>query len=329
MLPSEYANVISLPEPESRGKVVVAKDRGGPFKIAYQIYGTGDTHLVWVMGLNTPNIAWHRQTKYFGVERGNTYSSLVFDNRGVGDSDKPIMQYSTSEMARDLLELLENIGWVEEKRIHLIGVSMGGMIAMEFALLAPQLLASLTLQSTAAKLESKIPWYQQLIARIIMFLPKPFETRLLQAQRVLFSPEWLDAQDDLGEFATNRHRHVAEEHWRVVNLSPPVWVGGLLQGLACAWHYVSNDRLQKIGEVVNPETGIPLPVNVLTGTADKLIDHSHSHTIVAGINGAGGSERAKLKVFEGVGHVIHWEAKDEYNTLMEEHFQATEKALSR
>lgn len=49
----------------------------------------------------------------------------------MGSSDKPIMRYSTSEMAKDLIELLDHLGWTEERQLHVSGVSMGGMIAQE------------------------------------------------------------------------------------------------------------------------------------------------------------------------------------------------------
>lgn len=49
----------------------------------------------------------------------------------MGESDKPIMRYSTLEMARDTLELLDHIGWTSLRQVHLVGISMGGMIAQE------------------------------------------------------------------------------------------------------------------------------------------------------------------------------------------------------
>lgn len=67
----------------------------------------------------------------FGHEQGDQYSFLIFDNRGVGGSDKPIMRYSTSEMAKDVVELADHLGWTQERELHVIGVSMGGMISQE------------------------------------------------------------------------------------------------------------------------------------------------------------------------------------------------------
>lgn len=89
------------------------------------------------MGLGGIISAWQRQTKDFGhsqkTNRGPSpkYSCLVFDNRGMGQSDKPLARYSTSEMAKDTLELIDHVGWILERQLHVIGISMGGMIAQE------------------------------------------------------------------------------------------------------------------------------------------------------------------------------------------------------
>lgn len=83
------------------------------------------------MGLGGFKTAWQRQTKDFSHTQADKYSSLIIDNRGVGESDKPMMRYSTSEMARDVLEVLDHIGWTEKRQLHVVGISMGGMIAQE------------------------------------------------------------------------------------------------------------------------------------------------------------------------------------------------------
>ena len=85
----------------------------------------------WIMGLAALKRYWQRQTKDFGHNQADRYASLVFDNRGIGESDKPVSRYSTSQMAQDLLEVLDHIGWTAELQLHVIGISMGGMIAQE------------------------------------------------------------------------------------------------------------------------------------------------------------------------------------------------------
>lgn len=83
------------------------------------------------MGLGAFHWAWQRQTKDFGHAHAAKYTCLVFDNRGIGESDKPSLRYSTSEMAKDTMELLDQIGWTDERTVHIIGSSLGGMIAQE------------------------------------------------------------------------------------------------------------------------------------------------------------------------------------------------------
>ena len=83
------------------------------------------------MGLGAHKWYWQRQTKDFGHDEASKYSCMIYDNRGMGESDKPILRYSTSEMARDTLELLDYVGWTGERSAHVVGISMGGMIAQE------------------------------------------------------------------------------------------------------------------------------------------------------------------------------------------------------
>jgi pimeloyl-ACP methyl ester carboxylesterase len=89
------------------------------------------------MGLGGMKYAWQRQTKDFGHTKGDVYSSLVFDNRGIGSSSKPTFRYSTSEMAKDVVELVDHLGWTDNRSLHVIGISMGGMIAQELVSSTP------------------------------------------------------------------------------------------------------------------------------------------------------------------------------------------------
>ena len=78
---------------------------------------------------------WMRQLKDFGHTEAEKYTTLVFDNRGMGESGKPLLRYTTSEMAKDLVELLDHVGWTEDRSVHVVGISMGGMIAQELVCL--------------------------------------------------------------------------------------------------------------------------------------------------------------------------------------------------
>ena len=82
------------------------------------------------MGLGGMKYAWQRQTKDFGHIKGGQYSSLVTDNRGIGDSE-------------DAVRLLDALGI---DKVHVVGASMGGMIAQE--IVSPFISSSSSAQST-------------------------------------------------------------------------------------------------------------------------------------------------------------------------------------
>ena len=97
------------------------------------------------MGLGTFKTGWQRQTKDFGHDQSSKYSCLIFDNRGMGESDKPVGRYSTTQLAQDTLELLDHLKWTAKRELHVIGVSMGGMIAQELVRTSRSLLVFLAL----------------------------------------------------------------------------------------------------------------------------------------------------------------------------------------
>lgn len=72
------------------------------------------------MGLGAYRWAWKRQSKYFGhdADRGERFSCLVFDNRGIGESGKPRCRYTTREMAGDVVELLGGLGWLDKETVN-------------------------------------------------------------------------------------------------------------------------------------------------------------------------------------------------------------------
>ncbi|KAI8050200.1 Alpha/Beta hydrolase protein [Syncephalis plumigaleata] len=97
------------------------------------------------MGLTASGDAWLPQAKAFAEHE---FQTCIFDNRGVGYSDAPNSYYTTKEMAHDTRELLDHLGWTSD--VHVVGVSMGGMIALELASMYPEYICTLGLTSTHA-----------------------------------------------------------------------------------------------------------------------------------------------------------------------------------
>ncbi|CAK5279482.1 unnamed protein product [Mycena citricolor] len=112
----------------------------------YEVHGSGPEKLVFVMGLNSSSFSWLSQVQHFGSL--SDYTVLVFDNRGVGHSGTPRGPYSTSGMAEDIIVLLDYLSWTGKRDIHVVGVSLGGMIVQELATRIPDRIASLVLAVT-------------------------------------------------------------------------------------------------------------------------------------------------------------------------------------
>jgi pimeloyl-ACP methyl ester carboxylesterase len=110
-------------------------------KIYWEELGQGAPVLL-IMGLGYTSIMWHR-TRPALAQR---FRTIAFDNRGVGLSDVPPGPYSIATMASDAAAVLDAAGI---SSAHVFGVSMGGIIAQEFALQYPARTRSLILGCTA------------------------------------------------------------------------------------------------------------------------------------------------------------------------------------
>ncbi|KAF2183076.1 alpha/beta-hydrolase [Zopfia rhizophila CBS 207.26] len=307
----EYKHTTWYLKSEKEGRIAVAKGRGGPFNIAYEVHGHGNCHLVWVMGLGGMKYAWQRQTKDFAHTKADQYSSLVLDNRGIGESDKPLVRYSTSEMARDTIELIDHIGWTGKRELHIIGISMGGMIAQEMGVL------------------------ENLRNRANLFIPKPLEQQIANIKHNLYTTPWLSAPDSLASesvikpFPTNGDRWAANEIWK---RSHPEWVtksGFILQAIAAGWHYKSPEQLKGLAEKVGKRR-----VMVVHGGKDRMITFPHGVVLWRGLEkGEGrtgreymGMENEPDVLEEGEvekhfileqGHVIPVEMREEFTGWVE------------
>ncbi|KAK4121929.1 alpha/beta-hydrolase [Parathielavia appendiculata] len=361
-----YPTAIWNLEPDRKGLVPVAEGRGGPLNISWEIHGAGPIKLFFIMGLGGLKSAWQRQTLNFGHERRDQYSVLLLDNRGMGDSDKPLMRYSTSEMARDVAEVLAHpsVGWLPsfplpsqvERTLHVVGISMGGMIAQELAALIPNAISSLSLVCTAAAIENTTTWAENMAQRASLLLPKTVDRSVADTARQIFSHEWLNQLDDVHlpdpkttpkcgppltpssrtspvddsssssstgpaylKFDTNAQRFVAQEMHKRLDTSGRFGLKGfLLQMIAAGWHHKSPAQLADMADRVGRER-----ILVMHGTEDGMISVPHGRKLIEYIR------PGKGMILEGMGHAPLVERWEWFNRVVEEQCNLGERLDGR
>ena len=116
-------------------------ERVGPAPlIAVEHVGAGDT-LIFLHGIGGSRLNWSDQFAAFG----SAYQTLAWDLRGYGDSDGYDGPLKLDDICADLVRVLDHFG---AERAHIVGLSMGGMIAMEFYRRSPERVRTLTLSNT-------------------------------------------------------------------------------------------------------------------------------------------------------------------------------------
>ena len=252
----------------------------------------------------------------------------------MGESSKPMQRYSTSEMAKDLLEVIDHVGWTADRQLNVVGISMGGMIAQELvresqlfldgsidmifaiqAYMIPNRIATLNLISTAPRLVNTVGFIENLRNRINLFIPRSLDDQIANVKHNIYTQAFLDAPDNLEykvqAFPTNGDRFAAQE---VAKRKMPQYfnrTGFMAQAIAAGWHHKTDAQLKEIGDKVGRER-----ILVLHGTKDRMITFPHANML---LNGLGGEEGGVRKAFfEGQGHVVPIELRQEFNELIEE-----------
>ena len=240
--------------------------------INYHVEGQGEP-LVMIMGFSARRSGWIRQMPFFR----NYYRVITLDNRGVGKSDKPPGPYSTKMMADDTVGLMDLLGI---EKAHIMGASMGGMIAQELAIDYPQRVMKLILACTYASQDGT------------------GGDTLEQAKFLQLSPgEKASAMIGLA-FNKPLYRFIfgllARLQTGLVRTSGGAGIAG--QSEACRIHN-TLDRLPLI----------TAPTLVIVGTADRIIKPVSSEVIAAKI------PSARLVRLEGGSHCFPFEMKNEFN----------------
>ena len=261
----------------------------GANELFYETHGDGDP-LLLIMGLAADSTAWLFQVPEFARH----YRTIVFDNRGVGRSAKPRGPYTIHEMADDAAGLLDVIG---VERAHLVGVSMGGMIAQELALRHPKRVRGLVLACTFPEPDAEAERQRQFsLARFGGRVTASGETEID-----------VSAVDPLMLF---QHLLPRVFNQSFIDRELPkllqIFGGALQYGFSleailgqveAIMGHKATDRLHEI----------TAPTLVITGDADLLVSPANSDVLARSIPGA------KLVKVPGGSHGFNFETPDVFN----------------
>ncbi|MBV1861649.1 MAG: alpha/beta fold hydrolase [Nannocystaceae bacterium] len=266
----------------------------GALQLNYDLRGEG-TPLLMVMGLGAQKVLWPEALCDMLARRG--FAVARFDNRDVGASTRldhlgvPSLRkamlrwtaglevhapYGLSDLASDAFAVLDALGW---SQAHVMGASMGGMVAQQMAIMHPERIRSLTsIMSHPGDKLSKLPHPSALKA---MLGPRPRTAE--QAGEA-----WVRLFREIGSgpphFAFEREFHDAMGRLHFERGPSPQ--GFVRQSLAIL---ASPDRREGLGQ-------LDLPVLVVHGTADRLVRYR------GGVQTARALRVGELLSIEGMGH---------------------------
>ena|SRR5208337_427756 len=255
-----------------------AKSHDG-VRIRYEIRGAG-APLALVMGFGGSMRAFGEP---FIQLIAREFKTIVIDNRGTGESDKPSGPWTVVDMAADLASVLDHVG---VERAHVFGISMGGMIAQEFAVSRPECVSRLVLASTTAGRSRGVSGSPAAVAKLV---PPP---GLTPAEAIRRAHEASCSK----EFVESPHGRTFVDAMVEELLKYPLTPMRTLiaQGGAVA-QFDAFDRLDRL----------TAPTLLIHGDRDEILPHRNSEILHERIRGS------ELHLIAGVGHMIVWEAPEE------------------
>jgi 3-oxoadipate enol-lactonase len=247
------------------------------FRMYYETHGDGFP-LLLINGLGSDHLEWLYQIPAFAPH----FRVIVFDNRGTGRSGTPPGPYTTAQMGDDVATLLEAVGIA---RAHVLGVSLGGMIAQEVALRHPDLVDGLVLGCTGPGGSLSIrPAPEAMAAFASAGVGDPV-AEMRRMMPYLYTDAYVaERPGEIEDFIRRR----------LENPTPPEGYAAQLYAA------VSHDAAGRL-EQVRART------LVITGDADRLVPWENSLRI------AGRIPDARLVVLPGAPHRLFAENADAFN----------------
>lgn len=256
----------------------------GAVELDYERGGEGPP-LLLIMGMSGTMEHWGEP---FVQSLRRDFDTIVYDHRGVGQSSRVRESFTIAELAGDALGLLEAL---EIERAHVLGISMGGMVAQELVLARPDIPLSLTLGCTYCGGEGSALAGEDVIGSIGQALSSRDRERAVRAiWEVNVSPE----------FAADPE---AWERFHAIGLRRGVAVAVILEQMKAISEHDTSARLRSI------ET----PTLVIHGDVDRMLPVQNGRMIAGLIEGAQYEELA------GVGHLFFWERCAQASELVRAH----------
>jgi pimeloyl-ACP methyl ester carboxylesterase len=263
--------------------VHLPKVKCNDINICYEVQGKGFP-LVMIMGLSA-NMDWWDPKLI--EETSKKYKIAIFDNRGAGRTDAPKIDYSIKMFADDTAKLMDNL---KIQKAHILGISMGGMIAQEFALTYPQRVEKLVLCSTSCGGTKSVPPGPKVLSLLMGGAAKTPEDIVKNTIPVLFTEDFIKSNPAFIKVVTERL------------MKAPIGLDAYTRQVKAIMAWDTYARLPKI----------KAPTLVMHGKKDILIPPENAKILAERIPGA------KVAYFEKSAHALFSQETDKViSTLLQ------------
>jgi pimeloyl-ACP methyl ester carboxylesterase len=264
-------------------------------RLAYRAFGQQGPPVLFIMGFGMSGAVWGPQVD----ELQKDHRCCHYDHLGVGESDRGPFLRTIPAMADDAVRILDDLFW---DQAHVVGVSMGGMIAQELALRSSDRCRSLTLIAThgGAPLAS-LPTFKGMG----LFLKGLFggrKVRMNSLPRLLYPPEFLETMGAEG----------LRSHLKV-RLDRPPALRTVLGQLHAVWRFSTESRLSQITS----------PTLLVRPGKDILIRPTQTDRLAARI------PNAQVLRFDDAGHGVTFQKAAELNAALRDQFASNEAERPR
>ncbi len=246
--------------------------RVGDVVLSYERTGSGPP-LLAINGMSGTQLSWGEP--FLGALREH-FEVITYDHRGVGDSSRMEAPFAIADLAGDTAGLLDALAL---DSVHVLGISMGGMVAQELALAHPERVRTLALGCTYCGGPGSSLASPAVGLRLVESLRSGDRALALRTGwEICVSPRF---RDDASLYEAYLARASARPVAREVIMA---------QMRAIAAHDTSA-RLSELG----------MPTLIVHGTADDLIPVQNAHVL------AGHLPAAHLELLDDAGHLFFWE----------------------